>query len=102
MVLLSILGLCFDKTYGAMTNYDDGDESRNEDENDNDNDNAASRSCLMFQSLIISRCLGLTEKYGATEVMECTGVVQHISMLLKMRHELLYANLAFCTVVAVT
>ena len=32
-----MLGLCCDKTYGAITNYDDGYDDRNKDINDDDN-----------------------------------------------------------------
>ena len=37
-----MLGLCNDETYGAITNYDDGDDNGSED--GNDDDNAASGS----------------------------------------------------------
>ena len=41
-----MLGLCCDKTYGAMTNYDRGDDNRDNDGNEdgNDKNNAASGS----------------------------------------------------------
>ena len=41
-----MLGLCCDETYGAMTNYDDGDDDGDNDGNNdgNNDDNAASGS----------------------------------------------------------
>ena len=45
-ILRSMLGLCCDETYGAMTNYNNGDDDRDNDGNKdgNDDDNAASES----------------------------------------------------------
>ena len=42
-ILRSILGLCCNKIYGAMTNHDDRDDSTDNDRNEdlNDNDSAA-------------------------------------------------------------
>ena len=39
-----MIGLCYNKTYGAMMNYDDGDNGGNEDVNDNNNATSISGS----------------------------------------------------------
>ena len=71
-ILQSMIGVCCDKTYGAMTNHynedDNGDNNGNEDENDDDNATFGSGSDgPIFDPIVMPRsCLGLAEEYRVT------------------------------------
>ena len=107
-----MLGLCYDKTYGAMTNHyngdDEGDNNGNED--GNYDDNAASGSGSdgpIFGPIVmpLSR-LGLAEEYRMTKTMAMrlrrqmylrVGIYlpykYPINAIVNMCHKLLYARI---------
>ena len=59
MFLRSTLGLFCNKTYGAMTNYDDGDEDGNKHRNDNKNVASGSGSnVLIFDQITMPLSCG--------------------------------------------
>ena len=71
-ILRSMLGLCCEKTYVAMTNHDGGDDDGNGDGNDNYN----TASGLVSDGLIFDQittpksCLGLAEEDWVTMITE--------------------------------
>ena len=96
VVLRSMLGLFYDETYGAMTNYDDRDNNRNKDRNDDDNATSISGS----YGPIFDPIMALLP-WGTMYL--CVGIyIYPIKTLLKMCNKLLHAKLAFWTSVTAT
>ena len=99
---------CCDKTYGAMTNHNDGDNDGNEDKSDDGNAASGSGSDgWIFDPIATPRsCLDLVEEDWATIT---TGLRPRrhmylrvgiylpykypINVIVNMRHKLLYTNI---------
>ena len=104
-ILRSMLGLCCDETYEAMTNYDDTDDNG---DNGGNEDGKTMTIPLpdqdpMVRSSIRSRCLGLAEEDRATTAtalrprrtmyLHVRLYIYPIKIILKMCHKLLYAKI---------
>ena len=104
-ILRSMLGLCCDETYGAMTNYNDEDDNGDNygNKDGNDDDNAASESGSDGPIFDRSRRLGLAEEDRATMTTAlqprhtmyiCVRLyIYPTKTILKMCHKLLHANI---------
>ena len=111
-----MLGLCCDKTYGAITNCDDGYDDRYNDGNEDGNNNGNADSGLGYDGMIFDlivapqKCLGLVEEDQETTKIEPrtwhhiylrVGIYlpykYYINIIVSMCNYLLYAKLAVWT-----